>query len=143
MPKYQTLLSDEAQTRSDLDDLIQKAEWHVVDRYREVRPAQGYHRPVLDGSAEAGMGAVQLRGWAEGADGKPDTAEMDAGLLRRLRIVIATLVDAWVEADRPTGIQSVTQGARRVTYFDPSQTPDVPAGLYRPLRPFDDRAGWH
>jgi hypothetical protein len=130
--EWDDYLSDEVRSRSDLSHLVQRAEWYVVDRYRED---SGGHAPLHFDYAGA-VEAVQLRGWATDADGNPDTSAMDAGLLERLRMTVAELVEHWHKLEDTEEVESISQGNESVTFRD---KPEVPSSAFAPLRPYDER----
>ena len=130
------LLSDDAQSRSDLSILVEQAEMKVIDRYREVRPGDEVE-DFFGGSIEGH--AVQLDGWREKDDGTPDTAAMDDDLVRRLRLEIAGLVNHWVDIPDDY-IDSVSEGGRSVSYRETDQVSDDFGSL---LRRYDERDVWH
>lgn len=114
--------------------LVDRAERRVIDRYREARDRNT--RVVPDIGALDQHGVVQLDGWAETDDGTPDPSNMDDVLLDALRETIARIVEHWIES--PEGhIDSKSQGARSVSYRKGAQ--HLPHRVWAPLRPYDDR----
>jgi len=121
----------------DVTDLrVDRAERTVIDRYRE--DPGGPSEDVFD-IVDGAPAPVQLDGWAEQPDGTPDVSAMDDRLVDALRDAVARLVEHRLTA--PTqGIQSESRGARSVSYA--ARASGVPASVYAPLRPFDDRTPW-
>lgn len=109
--------------------LLDKAERKVIGRYRETRP----HTDNYIGEAHLESN-VRLDGWIEDDQSDPDLQEMDEDLLDALRESISRIVEFWVERPDPH-VKSESQGARSVSYREK----DLPADVYAPLRPFDDR----
>lgn len=124
-------LSDEAQARSDVDQLVQSAEWRTVDKYREELLSD-----PLTFDDIGGVESVRLTEWAEDSNGDPDTAAMPDELVSRLRTVIASIVDHWVQQDGISDLKRERHGDSRLEYRD---LPHVPAHLFAPLRPYDER----
>jgi hypothetical protein len=150
------LLPAEAQTRADLEILVERAEMRWIDRYREVRPSRVVESlDTYDYDRLPSDKDVQLAGWAEvtqeqidagtnpdGTElGDPNINTMDSDLLRRLRLAIVMQVQIWIEEEDAEGIQSIRQGDRSVTYLDPDEH-DPEAEIAAMLRPFDVREAW-
>jgi hypothetical protein len=129
--EWDTWLSSDVQSQSDLDLIVWRAEQKVIGRYREHEPGSS------DAVRETTDGAwVQLVGWEETEDGDPDLPGMPDDLVTALRDTIARIVTHWHEA--PGGdIKSKSVGSRSVTYAD--QADKLPRSVYQPLRPYDDR----
>ena len=100
---YDDFLSDEVQNRSDLDLLVDRAEIRVVDRYRNTRPLT--ENTLRFDAFDGDPGVVMLYGWAEDSNGNPDTTEMPTELVKRLRLVIATIVERMHEHEERDGPQ--------------------------------------
>jgi len=130
------LLSDEARERSDLQILVEQAEIKVIDRYREVRPDSGFDYDIDGDPLEHD---VQLDGWREDDQDRPDTDAMDDDLVRRLRLEIAKLVNHWVDIPDDY-VESVSEGDRSVSYREIDEVPDDFGSL---LRRYDERDVWH
>lgn len=132
------LLSEEALGRADIQRRVERAEMRVVGRYREkaaLRESPLYFTEPL--GSETSPGIVQLRGWAETDSGKPDTDAMPNGLVRRLRVVIAEVIQWEVDRDETAHLDSESVGSKSVSYAD---TEDVPSRLFQPLDKYDTRA---
>jgi len=126
---YGDLLSDAIRDRSDLDEIVEKAEYYVVDRYRA-------HSRTTYGLRFAGHPfPVMLDGWAETDNGNPDTGAMPQDLVRRLRIVIADVVAWRIKLEQQEGMESISQGSESVSF---SELDQLPSRLFRPLDKYDD-----
>jgi len=129
--EWDTWLTDDVQSQSDLDLRVWRAEQKVIQRYTEHEP--GSADAVREDTRSTW---VQLLDWEEDANGDPDVAAMPEDLVTALRDSIARIVTHWHEA--PDGdIKSKSVGSRSVTYDD--QADALPRSVYRPLRPYDDR----
>lgn len=126
---YDTFLSDDVQSQSDIDLRVDRAEWAVVDRYR----AHEEDDSLLRSDAFEPQ-PVMLEGWEEDADGNPDTSAMDDDLVQRLRAVIADVVEHTLAREDQKGVKSTSQGSRSVSYEDMAS---LPSYLFRPLRQYD------
>lgn len=131
---YDDFLSDEVQNRSDLDLLVDRAEIRVVDRYRNTRPLT--ENTLRFDAFDGDPGVVMLYGWAEDSNGNPDTTEMPTELVKRLRLVIATIVERMHEHEERDGVDSLSQGDRSISYGD---FPEVPTSVFQPLDKYDER----
>jgi hypothetical protein len=122
-------LTSKAQNAEELDLLIDRAERMVINRYRENASRNDFR---------LGNGQdVRLDGWAS-TDSGPDPGSMDEDLLDSLRAAIAAVVEHWASRpDEADHVQSMSQGARSVTFRDAKG--ELPRGVYAPLRPFDER----
>jgi hypothetical protein len=131
--EYDEFLSDEAQSEGDIDLRVELAEIKVVDRYRESREnaLAWYFEGELDPTAE-----VRLVGWATEPDGTVDVQRVDDELLRRLRLVIAEVVEWSLDYETHAHLDSETVGSKSVSYAD---APTIPSRLFRLLRRFDER----
>jgi len=132
------LLSGETLTRDDLPRRVERAEARVVGRYREksaLREGPLYFTEPL--GSETSPGVVQLRGWAEADDGTPDTNTMPDGLVRRLRLVIADVVEHELTYDETEALDSESVGSKSVSFKD---LDDMPTRLFQPLDKYDTRA---
>lgn len=133
------LRDDVVQTFSEgrLSVLIDRAEMRVVSRYREeaaLADSSMYFDDPL--GAETSPGIVQLRGWAETDDGTPDVDAMPDELVKRLRMVVAAVVEWRYDQEDTERIESESVGGRSVSYRD---TPTVPSRLFTPLDKYDER----
>jgi len=128
-----SLLSEEARSQEDIRKRIDLAEIKVVDRYRESREnaLAWYFEGELDPTAE-----VRLVGWATESDGTVDVQRVDDELLRRLRLVIAEVVEWSLQYEETEMLDSESVGSKSVSYAD---APTIPTRLFRPLRRFDER----
>lgn len=131
---YDDFLSDDVQQRKDLQLLVNRAEIRVVDRYRNTRPLT--ESTLRFDAFDGDPGVVMLHGWEEDSNGNPDTTAMDAELVNRLRLVIATVVGRMHEHQEREGVESLSQGDRSVTYGDFTE---VPTAAFQPLDKYDKR----
>jgi hypothetical protein len=116
---------------------IDHAEMRVVSRYREeaaLADSSMYFDDPL--GAETSPGIVQLRGWAETDDGTPDVDAMPDELVKRLRMVIAAVVEWRYDQEDTERIESESKGSVSVSYRD---SPSVPTRLFTPLDKYDER----
>ena len=129
---YYDLLDDETQSRDDVDQRVELAEYKVVGRYREGREGslQWYWEGALDPTQN-----VHLWGWEEDSSGDFDASASDDELVRRLRLVIAAVTDWSLEYEQRAQLGSEGVGARSVSYAD---APTIPSRLFRPLAPYDE-----
>lgn len=130
--EYSNYLSQEAQNASQLDLRVQKAEIYVITRYRAEQATP------LTFDFDATEGDVLLEGWAEDANGDPDTAAMPDDLVDRLRIVIADVVEYRLQEEDREGVQSISQGDKSRSY---EKTVSLPSRLFLPLERYDEREG--
>lgn len=115
-------LTSEAAGAEELGLLIDRAERKVIGRYD-------------DGDE------VHLGGWAEDDNADPNLEEMDEDLLDGLRAAIASVVEHWAsQPDEAGHVQSMSQGARSVTFRDASR--GLPSGTFGPLHRFDETPAW-
>ena len=122
-------LSDDIQARDDFDRLVGRAERKLVDRYRE-------HRAGRPGGLGSGADqVVMLDGWAEDANGAPDTDAMPDDLVTRLRDVISRIVEH--AAESPGHVKRRLVGSKSVTYKAGADA--LPRTTWAPLRPYDER----
>jgi len=132
------LLSEEALDRADIKARIERAEMRVVGRYREKSALRDsplfFDEPI---GAETSPGIVQLRGWAETDSGEPDIEAMPDGLVRRLRVVIAQVVQWGVKREETEQVDSESIGSKSTSYKD---LQDLPTRLFQPLDKYDTRA---
>mgnify|MGYP000261684435 CR=1 FL=1 len=135
---FSQYLSDEVQSADRLPMRAEIAEARVVHRYREQAAAYDsemfFDEPL---TAEGNPGVVRLNGWEETEDGTPDVEAMDDDLVRRLRIVIAQVMEWRYEHEAREGVESKSQGSRSVSY-DTSE-PSLPTRLFQPLQKYDER----
>lgn len=131
--QYDELLSDEAQSEGDIDLRVEVAELLVVDRYRTSRKGslEWYYDGQLDSS-----GTVKLAGYREDDTGTFDAQASDEDLTRRLRIVIAKVVEWILQRDELEALESESVGQKSAAYAD---LPKLPSRLFRLLKPYDDR----
>jgi hypothetical protein len=127
--QYDELLSDDVRNLSDLDVRVEKAEYRVLNKYRQ---RHGVDAPLRFDSEVPGL--VMLSGYATDDNGDPDTAAMDDELLRRLRLVIADVVEWRYDYEQIEDIDSEAVGERSATYSD---VPELPSRLFSPLDKFD------
>jgi len=129
--EYDTFLPDEVQQADRLDLRVEKAEMVVVGRYRDRAAASSTPMYFTDTTRDI----VELRGWREADDGTPDTEAMPDDLVRRLRIVVADVVEWQLDYEDKAGITRVNQGSRSVTY----DLSALPSRLFQPLEKYDTR----
>jgi hypothetical protein len=127
--EYDNFLSDELQNLSDIDLRVEKAEYRVIEKYRQRHAIDA---PLYFDGTSAGI--VMLDGYEENDQGEPDTAEMPDDLVRRLRIVIADVVEHARKHEQTEGIDSESLGERSASY---SNLPSLPQRLFRPLDKYD------
>lgn len=125
-------LSDEAQSEGDLDLRVEVAEMRVLDRYREDH--EGSLQWYWDGDIDATR-SVELHGYRTDADGNFDEAASDDELVRRLRIVIASVVEWTIRQDEVRLISRERVGQKSATYRD---APRLPSSVFHPLRHYDE-----
>ena len=132
------LLSEEALDRADIKARIERAEMRVVGRYREKSALRDsplfFDEPI---GAETSPGIVQLRGWAETDSGKPDIEAMPDGLVKRLRVVVAQVVEWSIKREDTEEVASESVGSKSVSFKD---LDDMPTRLFQPLDKYDTRA---
>jgi hypothetical protein len=130
--KQVELLSDEVQSEADIDLRVEIAEMRVVDRYRRDREGSldWYYAGELDPTA-----TVRLVGYREDEDNVFDAQASDEDLTRRLRIVIAKVVEWTHQREDIEHIQREMKGQSSVSYTD---LPQLPARLFRLLDPYDE-----
>jgi hypothetical protein len=129
--QYDELLSDEVQSEGDVDLRVETAEKRVVDHYRRDREGSldWYYAGELDPTA-----SVRLVGYRED-NGTFDAQASDEDLTRRLRIVIAKVVEWTYQRDDIEHIQREMKGQSSVSYAD---LPQLPSRLFRLLDPYDE-----
>jgi hypothetical protein len=132
--EWDDYLSDEVRNRSDLSMLVQRAEWYVVDRYRE-EDRRSEVEDYFDGGGLYKQD-VELDGWRVTDDGTPDVQEMPDDLVDRLRTSISLLVRYWHKLEDIEEVESISQGNESVSFRD---RPQVPSSAFAPLRPYDER----
>lgn len=126
------LLSAEARDAGDIDQRVELAEMRVVDRYREDR--RGSLAWYFDGKIDPTL-RVRLWGVVTDDEGRIDTAESDDELLRRLRLVIASVVEWELQRDDIEHLQREMKGQSSASYAD---LPALPSRLFRPLDQYDE-----
>lgn len=126
-------LSETVRSADNLEMLVGRAERKVVDHYRGKRRSDTL---IKGGIGTISGGQIQLKGWAEDADGSPDTDAMPDDLVTRLRDTVARIVTHWVESP-DIDVDSVSQGSKSVSYA--KSAGDLPLSVWAPLRPYDDR----
>ena len=122
---YDDFLSDEAQSAGDLDARVDVAEMSAVETFRDEYATVGVR--YFENST---AGAVTLDGWATDDSGNPDPTEMPEDLVFLLRQYIADIVEHELEAEEQSGVDSVSQGDRSVSY---SGDPDLSSRALRVL----------
>ena len=113
---------------------VGRAERHVIGRYRARGKELANSKRFFTQFSQPANRPVLLDGWEEQADGTPDVAAMDDGLVEALRDTIARIVEYRLTAP-DKDVASKSQGARSVTY----RPRGMPADVYAPLDLYDKR----
>ncbi|AUO79090.1 hypothetical protein [Salinibacter phage M8CR30-4] len=131
------LLSSKAQAAGDLAVRVELAEIRVLGRYKEDRDAalDWYFEGRLDPSIN-----VDLYGYREDEDGNFDPEASNDELVRRLRLVVAQVVNWSVRQEQTTFLDRERVGQKAVAYSD---VPEVPTRLFQPLNDYDEREPFH
>jgi len=126
------LLTSEAKATENLAVKVERAEIRVLGRYKEDREDSlaWYYDGELDPSS-----TVKLAGYVEADDGTIDTQASDDELVRRLRLVVASVVNWGVREEQTTFLDRERVGQKAVAYSDVAT---LPTRLFQPLREFDE-----
>jgi len=134
---YFHLLSEQARSQKDIRKRVELAEIRVLGRYKEDRDAalDWYFEGRLDPSIN-----VDLYGYREDANGNFDPEASNDELVRRLRLVVAQVVNWSVRQEQTTFLDRERVGQKAVAYSD---VPEVPTRLFQPLNDYDEREPFH
>lgn len=123
-------LSEDAYNADGLDELINEAETRVVDRFR----GRYIDAPLTFDDAGVVPDTVLLYGWEEDDQGTPDIGAMPDELVHRLRMVIANVVEHWLDREDTKKYRREAAGSKRFFYRD---LPSTPSEAFQPLEPYD------
>lgn len=134
---YLHLLSEQARSQKNIRTRVELAEIRVLGRYKEDHDGalDWYFEGRLDPSIN-----VDLYGYREDADGNFDPQASNDELVRRLRLVVAQVVNWSVRQEQTTFLDRERVGQKAVAYSD---VPEVPTRLFQPLNDYDEREPFH